>query len=186
MPYTLGKVFVWFVLAAGLGLAIGWFAHRVFSGVASASRQRAPARDSGSAVPTGGAADVHHEVGPAGAFGDTSAIKRVVAERDRLRLELDEVRAASIAAINAAAAGDAKGRSSWTDTFASTAPAAPRTGGEQADAEALRAERDRWRQLAHRHEATIGVQAATIDRMQSQLDGAPGTSAPSGEPSSWP
>ena len=107
----------------------------------------------------------------------------MVAERDRLRRELDEVRAASIAAINAAAA-DSKGRSTWTETLASAAPAAPRAGAEQADAEVLRAERDRWRLLAHRHEATIGVQAATIDRMQSQLDGASGGSSAPGEQSS--
>ena len=183
MPYTLGKVFVWFVLAAGLGLVIGWFAHRVFSGAASAARVRQPARDSGPAAPMIEDGDVDGEVGPDGAFGGTSATSRVVAERDRLRRELDEVRAASIAAINAAA-GDSKGRSSWSNTLASAAAPEPQAVAEQADIEALSAARDRWRQLAHRHEATIGVQAATIDRMQSQLDAASGAPGSSGEQSS--
>lgn len=164
MPYTLGKLFVWFVLAAGLGLVIGWIAHRVFLGISSASRPREPARSSGPAESDGGGGEVDAVEddgdGSSGSpFGNAGAGSRVVAERDRLRRELDEVRAASIAAV-------------------------PRAGAEQAAAEVLRAERDRWRLLAHRHEATIGVQAATIDRMQSQLDGASGGSSAPGEQSS--
>lgn len=159
MPYTLGKVLAWFVLASVLGIGIGWIAHRVLGGSTLRSgRSKAPDR-------TTAASEV----------GDDS----VVAERDRLRRELDEVRAASIAAIQTARSS---AQPIWPEV--DPTPASSSTPVDTGANEALRSERDRWRLLAHRHEATIGIQNATIERIQSHLDVALSDAMTSDPPSS--
>jgi predicted flap endonuclease-1-like 5' DNA nuclease len=154
MLYTLGIVFVWFVLAFVLGAVVGWFVHRV---VRRSSAPRSPKASPPRNEVSGELAE--SSASTQALRGELKELKsRVVAlepvefERDRLRRELAELRT-----IRASELKIAVGKPIQT-------PPPPD------DVSDLRNERDQLRVLLGRHEATIGIQAATIDRLQSHVD----------------
>ena len=156
MLYTLGIVFVWFVLAFVLGAVVGWFVHRVVRrSPASLSPQVSPARNEAGGDTAESSASMQ------ALRAELKELKsRVVAlepvefERDRLRRELAELRAIRASELKIAVSKPI------------------RTPPPPDDVSALRDERNQLRALLGRHEATIGIQAATIDRLQSHVDSA--------------
>ena len=156
MLYTLGIVFVWFVLAFVLGALVGWFMHRV---VRRSSANRSPKASAPLNDASGDTAE--SSVNMRALRAELKELKsRVVAlepvefERDRLRRELAELRAIRASELKIAVSKPI------------------RTPPPPDDVSALRDERNQLRALLGRHEATIGIQAATIDRLQSHVDSA--------------
>jgi predicted flap endonuclease-1-like 5' DNA nuclease len=154
MLYTLGIVFVWFVLAFVLGTVVGWFVHRVVR------RSSAPHSPKASAPLNEASGDAAKSSASMQALrAELKELKsRVVAlepvefERDRLRRELAELRAIRASELKIAVSKPIQ------------------TPPPPDDVSTLRNERDQLRALLGRHEATIGIQAATIDRLQSHVD----------------
>ena len=154
MLYTLGIVFVWFVLAFVLGTVVGWFVHRVVR------RSSAPHSPKASAPLNEASGDAAKSSASMQALrAELKELKsRVVAlepvefERDRLRRELAELRAIRASELQVAVSKPIQ------------------TPPPPDDVSALRNERNQLRALLGRHEATIGIQAATIDRLQSHVD----------------
>ena len=154
MLYTLGIVFVWFVLAFVLGAVVGWFVHRV---VRRSSGPRSPQASPPFNGASGDAIDSSATMQALRAElkelkSRVVALEPVEFERDRLRRELAELRAIRASELKIA-----------VSTPIQTPPPPD-------DVSALRNERNQLRALLGRHEATIGIQAATIDRLQSHVD----------------
>ncbi len=153
MLYTLGKVFVWFALAFVLGAVVGWIVHHVVR--CSASSHGAKAGKVAKVLKTA-EADAARQASNRTELKELrsriAALGPVENERDRLRRDLAELRAA---------------RASELDTRIA-APDPPEIVPD--DYRVLLADRDALRALVGRHEATLGVQAATIGRLQSHID----------------
>ena len=165
MLYTLGIVFGWFVLAFVLGAILGWVVHHVVRcssvrhGAKSASTPAAPSVTASTAAASVELADSRAELKELRAR--VSRLEPAALERDTLRNELVDLRASRAPEWSAPA----------------RIPAQPTQATDQHAA--LRADRERLSKLVHRHEATIGVQAATIHRLQSHLDSVSVSAPPS-------
>ncbi len=159
MPYILGTLLVWFVAAAALGVVIGWVAHSVFRGAAS-PRAVAQVGVSASDATAMAVAPVRDPAIPADVdelWNRSAVLEPAARQRDRLHHELNARR-----------------------TGASATAAQPvQDGVSHEQFEAVRAECTALRSLVHRHEATLGVQQATIERLQRQLDTVPADAPPS-------
>ena len=158
MPYILGTLLVWFVVAAALGGVIGWMAHSVFRGITSP--RSAPAvgistTDAAMIVAVSardpGEPDDMEEL-----WSRSTVLEPAARQRDRLHRELDARRAGGTAG----------------------AAQPVHEGVSKEEYEALQAERTSLRNLVHRYEATLGVQQATVDRLQRQLDSGPENAPP--------
>jgi predicted flap endonuclease-1-like 5' DNA nuclease len=143
VPYTLTKTWLWWLLALALGMLIGYLLWG----------RRKRTVTSSTAVDT----DVQR------LRDRVSNLEPAVAERDRLRVELDECRAAAKSAAAAAAPVQSL--------------AAVPAGVAQDDHDAVVAERDRLAGLVGEHESTIGdLRArnwnaeARADELQGLLD----------------
>ncbi len=153
MPYILGTLLVWFVAAVALGGVIGWIAHSVFRGFAS-TRPVAPVAVSARDATAMAVAPVRDPAIPADVeelWSQSSVLEPAARQRDRLHRELDARR-----------------------TGGSPTAAQPvQDGVSKEQYEALQAERTSLRNLVHRYEATLGVQQATVERLQRKLDTGP-------------
>jgi predicted flap endonuclease-1-like 5' DNA nuclease len=152
VPYTLTKTALALLVALALGMLVGWLLW--------GRRKRT--------VTTSTDTTVDAEVQRLRAR--VSNLEPVVTDRDRLKAELDECRAAArSAAIQPVAAV--------------AAPAAPAAGGEEVDR--LRAERDRLLSTVAEHETTIGElrarnwnSEARVGELEAQLAGGAAASVP--------
>ncbi len=105
MPYTLGKVFVWYLLAGLLGLALGWMLHHLLK-----------CSQKGHGASTDVGADARAELDRLRArnanleqvVGERDNLQRqlvdlrgVATERDSLKLEVGELRSAAVAPVAA-------------------------------------------------------------------------------------
>lgn len=106
MFYTLAKGLIWYLLALILGIIIGYLWRSL-----TANRQLARARN---AAGSDDSAEVER------LKGRVANLEPVVAERDRLRQELDECRATAAANENAAAVGGAAAGLALSGTPAAT------------------------------------------------------------------
>jgi hypothetical protein len=154
MLYTLGIVFVWFVLAFVLGAIVGWFVHRVVrrSSDPRSPKASAPRKEASDESATSSASMQALRAELKELKSRVVALEPVEFERDRLRRELAELRAIRASELKVAVSKPIQ------------------TPPPPDDVSALRNERDQLRSLLGRREATIGIQAATIDRLQSHVD----------------
>ncbi len=161
MLYTLGKVFVWFVAAFVLGAVVGWIIHHVLRcSMPGHGAKAAKSAKAAKAAEEGAAREATNRLELKELRSRVAALEPVAQERDRLRRDLVELRASREAERNA--------------------PIQPPARVELLpdDYAALRAERDSLRGLVSRHEATIGVQAAAMNRLQSHIDSESGSAPP--------
>ncbi len=158
MLYTLGKVFVWFVAAFVLGALVGWIVHHVLR--CSSSTHGAKVNKRTQVADVDGPRDIASRAELKELRSRIAALEPAEQERDRLRRDLAELRAARAAERATERAGE--------QHVVLAAPMQPEAVPDGYDA--LRADRDGLRHLISRHEATIGVQAATINRLQSHID----------------
>jgi predicted flap endonuclease-1-like 5' DNA nuclease len=178
MLYTLERVFALFVLAFVLGALVGWVAHHVLrcssanhgakagrantantASTANGDKRAKRSKDS-SNTDADASRDVTSRIEVRELRSRLAALEPVEQERDRLRRELAELRTRRAAEPEL------------------PAPAPP-VVEPIADAQAtMRADLEALRKMLSRYEATIGVQTATINRLQSHLDSEPANAPP--------
>lgn len=129
MPYTLAKWALWLIAAAAVGLAVGWMLRGLRRPGGSPVSDDEPDEQEGFAAPLDSPELIQLR-------GQVKQVEQVVAQNERLRVELAECRAAVAANTTAAANADAVARA---------APLLAELG-----------DRDRLGALVAAHEATIG------------------------------
>ena len=183
MTYILGTLLVWFIVVAALGGVIGWTAHSVFRGTASLRPVAQVGISASEAITTTAMttnAMTTNAMTPDAKTPDAKTAAVVPVRDLDIPGDLDELWNRSVVLEPAARQRDRLHRELDARRTAGTSPMAKpmQAGVSQEQYEALQAECAVLRNLVHRHEATLGVQQATIERLQRHLDSAPDNAPP--------